>query len=315
LVSVSILDRTYFSKATHLTVALTPIRNLEVTETLASGHAFLSSASGLVRIGDSFYVLCDDANHIAVFGADIGAPGQLVRLLPGDLPNDASARKTVKPDFEILLELPAEAEPSCTRLLAMGSGSTPQRMRSALIDLSPLGAITAIEIIDLNPFFATLASLCPEINLEGALVIADRIVLFNRGNIAHPETLIFSASLSAILSGGTVDLRVERTLILPLINGVPLSVTDAVRLDDGTLLLSAVAEATGDSYADGAIAGAAFVLLDKQFNILKVEGIEPNCKIEGIVAEQDEHGILINCVSDADDPGKPSSLYAARLLI
>jgi hypothetical protein len=200
-------------------------------------------------------------------------------------------------------------------LLAMGSGSTAQRMRSALIELSPMGAITAIEIIDLNPFFATLASLCLGINLEGALVIADRIVLFNRGNIAHPETLIFSASLSAILSGDTRGLTLERTLILPLINGIPLSVTDAVRLDDGTLLLSAVAEATGDSYADGAIVGAAFVLLDKEFNIVRVEMIEPTCKIEGIAAEQDDGGINIFCVSDADDPAKPSSLYTARLRI
>jgi hypothetical protein len=313
LVSASILGRTYSLEAEPLTITLTPIRNLEVTETLASGYAFLSSASGLVRVLDTLYVLCDDAHHIGVFCANMKAPGQLLRLLPGDLPRDAAKRKAVKPDFEILFELPIGANPSDTRLLAMGSGSTPQRMRGALIDLSPLGAITSIEIIDLNSFFAALVPLCPEINLEGALVVADRIVLFNRGNITHPETLIFSASLSVILTGGTVDLLLERKLTLPALNGVPLSVTDAVLLCDDTVLLSAVAEATGNSFADGAIIGAAFVLLDTQYNIVKIEIIEPNCKIEGIAAKRNERGIEVLCVSDADDPAKPSSLYRACL--
>jgi hypothetical protein len=311
LASASILGPASLPKAVLLTIALTPIRNLDVSEILASGRAFLSSASGLVRAADSFYVLCDDAHHVGVFGADIMAPGHLVRLLPDDLPRDAAKRKAVKPDFEILLELPSGAESSGTRLLAMGSGSTVQRMRGVLIDLSPQGATPEVEIVDLTPFFAALAPLCPEVNLEGACVVADRIVLFNRGNITHPETLIFSASLSALLMGGAVDLQLERTLVLPFIGGVPLSVTDVVRLEDGTLLLSVVAEATGDSYADGAIIGAAFVVLDAQFNIEKFEMIEPNCKIEGIAAVRNERGIDIFCVSDADDPAKPSSLYAA----
>jgi hypothetical protein len=292
---------------------LTHIRLLDIIQAVYGQHAFISAASGLVQFEDRIYVIADDAQHLAIFTLNSSQPGRLIRLLPGDLPRDTATRKAVKPDFEILLQVPNDPDSSSFSLLALGSGSTERRMRGAIIAQSPDGVDATITILDLQPLFTALALLCADINLEAAVVRGDRLVLFNRGNMEIPMTWVFSTQLSTLLAGGAPDVILEKKMQLPFIGEVPLTVTDACRLDNGTTLLSAVAEATGDSYADGAIMAAAFVTLDDQFDIIRVDRIEPTCKIEGITAQSEEQGITVLCVSDADDPEKPSCLYAAKL--
>ena len=294
-----------------LFMKLTHIRYLDVTDPLASGHAFLSAASGLVQSGETLCVVGDDEQHLAVFVQNDDRPGRLIRLLPGDLPRKKKKRKAVKPDFEILFHLPSPSDASARLLCAMGSGSTPERMRGALIDLDN-GSVT---VLDLQSLFAALAPLVTEINLEGAAIRGDRLLLFNRGNMAHPETCIFETTLAAVTGDGAVEARLVKTLTLPLFGSVPLTVTDACSLSDGRFLLSAVAEVTDDSYADGDVLGAAVIVLDANLDVLAIEPLEPTLKIEGIVAHQTATGAELLCVSDADDPDTPSSLYAATLRI
>lgn len=279
---------------------LTHIRDLDVEAPLASGHSFLSAASGLVWVGETLCVVADDDLHLALFRE--GEPGRLIRLLPGDLPTDAAARKKVKPDFEILLAL------DDGRLLAMGSGSKKKRKRGALIALSSSPLVTPI---DLKPLFDAVEPLVPETNLEGAVIDGDRMRLFNRGNMAEPVTQIIETALSDVLSGKSMEARLAQALQLPERQGVPLTVTDACRLEDGHILLSAVSEVTDNSYADGELKGAAFVLLDSDLQVIALEDVDPLVKIEGIDAHCTVDGIQILCVTDADDPEQSASLYQA----
>lgn len=285
---------------------LTHIRFLDTAELLASGHPFLSAASGLVQIGETLCVVGDDEQHLAVFNQNDDGPGHLIRLLPGYLPRKKKKRKAVKPDFEILFQLP-DSQLIC----AMGSGSTPQRMRGAIIDVDT-GSVT---LLDLQPLFAALAVLVAEVNLEGAVVRGDLLLLFNRGNMANPETCIFETSLAAVTGDEVVEVTLVKTLALPLIDGVPLTVTDACAFGDDHFLLSAVAEVTDDSYADGDILGAAIVVLDANLDIVLIEPLKPICKIEGISARRTATGADLLCVSDADDPDTASSLYSASLVL
>jgi hypothetical protein len=290
---------------------LIPIRNLNVAEPLASGHSFLSAASGLVQIGETLCVVGDDEQNLVLFNQNDDGPGRLLRLLPGELPRKKKKRKAVKPDFEILFALPALGEGGDQSIFAMGSGSTDQRMRAVLVDLASGDCV----VRDLQPLFAALAPLATEINLEGAVVRGDRLLLFNRGNMLNPETCIFETALSAINGDEPVAVTLVKTIALPRIEGVPLTVTDACSLDDGHVLLSAVAEVTDDSYADGAILGAAIVVLDGSLDVVMIEPLEPICKIEGISARRTETGVELLCVSDADDPDMPSSLYSGTLRV
>ncbi len=289
---------------------LNHIRYLDVTDPLASGHRFLSAASGLVQCGQTLYVVGDDEQHLAVFNQNDVGPGRLIRLLPGCLPRKTKKRKKVKPDLEILFELPSPANGTSGLICAMGSGSTYKRMRGALFD-PDTGDVT---VLDLQNLFAALAPLAAEINLEGAAVRGDRLLLFNRGNMLNPETCLIETALAAVTGDAVVEARLVKTLALPLVDGVPLTVTDACSLGDG-FLLSTVAEVTDDSYADGDILGAAIILLDADLGVIAIEPMAPTLKIEGIVAHQTATGAELLCVSDADDPDTPSSLYSATLTI
>ena len=283
---------------------LTHIRYLHTAEPLASGNPFLSAASGLVHIGKTLCVVGDDEQHLVVFNQNDDGPGRLIRLLPGDPPRKKKKRKAVKPDFEILFALPHSG-----LICAMGSGSTPQRMRGATIDLES----DSVTLLDLQPLFAAIAPLVAELNLEGAVVRGDRLLLFNRGNMANPETCIFETALAGLTDGAAIEVTLVKTLALPLIEGVPLTVTDACLLGDDGFLLSTVAEVTDDSYADGDILGAAIIVLNADLEVVAIETLEPTLKIEGITARRTLTGAELLCVSDADDPDAPSSIYSASL--
>lgn len=287
------------------------LRDLRVESPLAAGHHFLSAASGLTVVDDLVFVIGDDEHHLAVFQRADAAAGKLRRLLPGDLPRDAKLRKAQKPDFEILLALPAINGRAGLRLLALGSGSTDQRNRGLELEFDAMGQLREAQMLDLQRLYAEIALLVPEMNLEGAVVKGDELLLFNRGNISNPDTHILATKLSSLTTPNSLGPTQRKQLLLPSVDGVPLGVTDACLLGDGKILLSAVAEATEDSYADGAVVGSAAILLDERLEILTIQQFDPSRKVEGISGRRVAAGIEMLCVTDADDPDKPAGLYSA----
>ena len=102
-----------------------------------------------------------------------------------------------------------------------------------------------------------------------------------------------------------------RTYDLGRADGVALAVTDALALDDGTVLVSAAAEDTPDPYDDGPVVASALALLDDDGvramtplpevggEVLKVEGLAPR-DVRGDRLE-------VLAVVDVDDPETPST--------
>src|SRR5262245_48623060 len=122
-------------------IRLTKIRQLDVAPSPDAGAIeYLSAASGLIRAGSFLYVVADDELHLGVFGATDNNPGRLVRLLDGELPAPKAERKKLKPDFEALTLLPASAKFPDGAILALGSGSTPNRRLGVLLGLDAQGA-------------------------------------------------------------------------------------------------------------------------------------------------------------------------------
>src|SRR5262245_45835362 len=111
------------------------LRDLDLVRTGDGAPAFVYAASGLAASGGELYVIADDELQLACFPAAGAAPGTLLALLPGALPDGHEARKREKPDFEILLRLPALPRYPSGALLALGSGSRPNRERGALLAL------------------------------------------------------------------------------------------------------------------------------------------------------------------------------------
>ncbi|MGH8607148.1 MAG: glycosyltransferase family 9 protein [Gammaproteobacteria bacterium] len=95
------------------------------------------------------------------------------------------------------------------------------------------------------------------------------------------------------------------------IENVVAGITDAVALSGGAWLVSAVAEATDDSYHDGACAGAALAVISSAGELQSFWPLAEPIKIEGICLHGTNRDVLL--VNDPDDAAIPAGLYATRL--
>jgi hypothetical protein len=298
-------------------VQLRRVRDLNVVG-LDGQPAFVSGASGLVRAGAFFHVISDDALCLASFRVEGLLAGTLTRIADGELPLEAADRKSRKPDFEVLLALPPTAENRFGSLLALGSGSRPNRRRGVRIELSDRGQPIAQEGLDLAPLFAAFDGTFTETNIEGAVIIGSDLLLFQRGNAGSPVNAILALpweeAFAAIDAGTAVPRPAIREVDLGVIDGVPLAFTDAT-LAGGKILFSAVAERTANAYDDGEVAGSAIGLLDRDGRVERLSRLSPAAKIEGIEAQLVDGRLQIALVDDADDPSRPSQLFAATMTI
>lgn len=302
-------------------IALVRFRDLDVVsnEDRPAG-GFVSAASGLVRVGDFLHVVADDDLSLATFRLGDPDPGRLLPMLPGVLPPGPAERKKAKPDFEALVALPPMENHPHGALLAMGSGSRPNRRRGVLMELGRNGTPLATRPVDLSTLYRSCEDAFDELNIEGAVVRDDRLLMFQRGNAGNPLNAIVSLPLVdalAALDPGSSDRSPTpaiRIVDVGTMAGVPLAFTDAA-IVDGMIVFSAVAEDTRNAYDDGPLAGAAVGIVDPTGAVLRLEAIDPPVKVEGIDAVRDGDLLRLTLVTDADDPAKPAGLFTATLPI
>lgn len=264
------------------------------------GQLRLSAASALVCHRQRLWLVADDALNLQQY--DLGGALQAEwPLLPGVLPEQAKARKKLKPDFEALALLPDGA------LLAMGSGSRANRRRGCLF----LDGV--VRLIDLAPLYLHLETLLQELNLEGALVWGEHLLLAQRGNGVGGENALILLDLPRVLrdlEAGQLSAAALLRLVplqLGALDGVPLSLTDLALGSDGRLYFSAAAEATDSSYLDGACSGSVLGRLNADLSLVGLVRLEPAAKIEGLAFAPDGSLLL---VADADDPAVPAPLFS-----
>jgi len=303
-------------------ISLRKLRELDLVDAGDAGlPRHLSAASGLACPGSHFYVVADDELHLGAFTASGTAPGRLIRLFAGELPADKADRKRHKPDLEAITQLPPFASHPNGALLALGSGSERNRRRAALIGLDARGDVSgAARTVDLSALFSALERHVPALNIEGAVVSGNALCLLQRANKRHPRNAIvrypLRAVLDALASGDPVG-AMPPSAIDPIelgqIAGVPLGFTDGASLIDGSMVFTAVAEDTEDTYDDGACLGAAVGIAAGDGTLLFLDRLEGCHKVEGVAARIDGDMIRLLLVTDADDPTIPASLYAATI--
>lgn len=308
----------------HLTP--TPLQDLLLDPaTHPRGQGHLSAASGLVRAGAWLYLVADDEHHLGLLPAGAAvlphlpqAPlVQLHRILPGDLPAEPKARKKHKPDLEALALLPASPAHPSGALLALGSGSKPNRQRGVVIALNATGRPDgAAQVVDLSALYTPLRTEFADLNIEGAFIANDCLHLLQRGNKGDARNACISYPLAALL-GWLAGTRTEppaalRTtqFDLGIVDGVPLGFTDGAALPNGEgWLFSAVAENTDDSYADGECVASAIGWVGADGVLQRMSPLEGAPKVEGIALAGDR----LLMVTDADDPACASRLLAVAL--
>lgn len=281
--------------------------------------AFLSAASGLVEMHRQLYIVADDENFLGVFPLD-DEPGYLQRLLPGVLPLSYEERKAEKPDFECLTLIPPTREFPNGALMALGSGSKKTRRRGTIIAFDENQMLgDQIHIIDLEEFHSDLKDQVGKLNIEGAVIRNDKLLLFQRGNKKNRFNGLLSLPLTHFF-GYLLPGQASTPLALDItdynlgdINGVPLCFTDATCLPNGDLIFTAAAEDTEDAYQDGKTLGSAIGAIDAAGRLLFVTGVEQTVKLEGISARMYGTDLELLVVSDADDASSPAFVYRAQL--
>ena len=303
---------------------LTLLRELDLREPSdCKRPAFLAAASGLVQRGDYLYVVADDEYHLGVFTHDHTQAGELVALFDGVLPAAPAERKALKPDLEALVVLPAFAGYPQGALLGVGSGSKQTRLRGVVLGLDAEGAINTLPYhLDWSAVYATLSTTFADLNIEGAFISGDTLNLLQRGNQSdRTQNARVEVALAAVFAAIHNDQPVSpaalgtmRVYDLGKAAGVPLTFTDAASLPDGSWVFTAVAEATDNSYLDGACVGAAIGVIDRADELICVQVVDACYKIEGIAASVQDDQVHLLLVTDADDPNTPASLLSATLV-
>lgn len=277
------------------------------------GRLHVSAASGLVRMGARCLVVGDDELHLGVF--EDAAPGTLLRLLEGSLPDAPKARKAAKPDFETLALLPPL--PGCPfgALLALGSGSKPQRQTGVLLALDAHGQPNGrMAPVDLAPLYAPLRQRFADLNIEGALVVSGELLLLQRGNQGQTQSacIRFDWNHAAPwLAGRVPDAPAAKSvqgLDLGTVDGVPLALTDGTPLQGGAWAFCAVAEATNNSYDDGRCVASAIGIVTPDGQLQQLRLLQGAPKVEGIAVRPQEQGWRFTLVTDPDDPATPAEL-------
>jgi hypothetical protein len=304
-----------------MTLAYTEVRKLTLDpSTHPRNRSFLTAASGLVRLGRRHYVIADDEQHLGVFDPASGGPVQLVRLFDGDLPDSAKKRKKEKADLESLVHLPPLPRCPGGALFTLGSGSRPNRRRGALLGLDAEGALLGqVKLVDLAPLYEPLGRRFDEVNVEGALILGDDLMLLQRGNKGGPNATVRYAwrELEAWLLGEADDPpepRTVREFDLGAVDGIAFGFTDCAAMPEGGgWLFSAVAEDTDNAFDDGACSGVSIGVVDADGAVQAMLGLEPRRKVEGIEARMLQGKVVVGMVTDADDPDAPAEYGTATL--
>ncbi len=257
------------------------------------------AGSALIFTGGRLLVVQDDALAVAWVDPRTGAIEHVA--LEGD---GGPLVKAKKPDFESAY---LGRDGSITLL---GSGSTAARYRAARLDIAGGGAP---RFLDCAPLFHAIgARLGAAPNLEGAVLVGERLHLFHRGS---------GDDLSAIVEVESAAIGAEAVTVLALTRcdlgtaaGVPLTFTDATGCGDAMIYL-AVAEDTPNAVDDGPIAGAAVGVLaggSARFALLEeADGTLTKRKVEGIVVDRETRSTYL--VTDPDDPERPAELCRVEL--
>ena len=290
------------------------------------------AASGIVWFGDELALIQDDANFIALLDP-VSSRARAIALPPGEggarLFDRDRGNKQFKLDLEACVTVELRGAPA---LLAFGSGSTARREVVARVSLVE-GEDAHVEIVELPRFYAALRDTSgfagSEMNVEGAVILGDRLRLFSRGNgRSTGELVAIDASCDLDLAELLAHLDAPRVVPPPIpmrvrsydlgaIDGVRLGFTDATVVG-GWVYYAAAAEASPDALEDGAVLGSVIGVLDEMHApryavVTDAAGQRFAGKIEGIVSDPSRLGCLF-AVADMDDPRRSAELCRVELI-
>lgn len=295
--------------------------------------AHVRAVSGLAWVDGALAAIQDDARFVALVDP-AQARATAIALPPGAdgkrLHDDSRGTKALKLDLESCF---AVRRAGATELFAFGSGTLAAREVVVVLSFAPALPVE-VRVVDASALYRTLhqarAFSGSELNVEGAVLRDDSLLLFQRGNGAAregrlPQNAIAELSWPAVHAylerDGDPALAPSPTRIaryeLGTIENIPLTFTDAALAPDGTLVFLASAEDSADSVSDGGVFGARIGTIDRDGEarmgpLLDEAGAPARIKAEGIAVAPHDPSLLYLAV-DMDDPFRASELLEVRL--
>jgi hypothetical protein len=286
--------------------------------------AHVRAGSGLAVLGNRLAVVQDDANFVALVDPVRGD----VRVVP--LPRGPDGlrqfdgqrgNKAGKLDLEACVTARLRDRDT---LLAFGSGSSDAREFIAILEEGAARGTLAHAPSLYAALRAAHDFAGPELNVEGAVLVGDRLRLFQRGNGAARGSLApvdatcdvdFGAVL-ALVSGASKEPPLLERIVqydLGTASGVRLTFTDAALAPDGRLFYLAAAEDSPNAVDDGPVVGTALGVLENgraRFALLEAgDGAPFTEKAEGLAFFGGEAYVVL----DPDSPARPSELCTVEL--
>lgn len=281
--------------------------------------AHVRAASSIRRHGQRLVIVQDDVSAFAVLDPATGSTHSI--LLPAGpdgarVFDDVRGNKKLKLDLEACIVLPDG------RLVAFGSGSSPQREKIVTVAAGKGAMAQQIAADDLYTSLRVHTDARgARLNIEGAVVQGQWLRLLQRGSGKlhfKPWNAILDVPLVNFL--GWLDGRhpfppVRRVFDVDLgdVAGVPFGFTDAAVTDDGRIAFVACAEDTEDAIDDGPVLGCRFGWLDVESQAVVVTpvvdagGQPTHLKLEGIETRVGG-GSVFDVVADMDRGDEPAQI-------
>ncbi|MGF6848761.1 hypothetical protein QFZ51_003996 [Chitinophaga sp. W3I9] len=266
------------------------------------------SASAVEFHDGRLYLIGDDATCIQVLDKEY----QVIKSIP--IPGISGKRiaKAEKADYEASALINLHGK---TYLMASGSLATEKRRQLMLLPL-PDGDSAAMQFIPYPPDFTTqlLNSGINELNIEGAAVVNNTLLLSNRGNDTWPQNQLVLTVPGFWEQASPAVNVVPFTLLTP--TPVFTGISELCYVAEKDLLLCTFSsEATANAYDDGAIGDSYIGWIsnisrklsqttltpDGMLNLTAADPAFKGEKIEGICLESVQDNILtLHLVSDND---------------
>jgi hypothetical protein len=281
----------------------------------------IPSASGIELIADMIFILSDDSPWLFKLNTKLDIVEKI--QLTDPLPTFGSIiSKELKLDLEAMTRIGHDEH---TELLIFGSGSkSPNRDVLLRVTTTPPYIIKKHSLVN---FYETVRHTTGlgkvEMNIEAALVIRDKLYLFNRG-----KNIIIRLNVNEFLSytegrGAIPTINFFR-LFLPILNGIEAGFSGATSTPDlNQIIFTASIENVTNWVDDGEIFGSyigilplaalihsftptCVVITDKENNILKI-------KTESIAIHRQVASNCFNLLLVTDNDEGVSELIEAQL--
>ncbi|MEE9348526.1 MAG: hypothetical protein V3U80_00600 [Flavobacteriaceae bacterium] len=244
------------------------------------------SASGIAKLGDSYYAIGDDSPYLFTLNTAFNIIKKQ-EIYPTDKLDFGTFRKKDKPDFETIEII------SNTEMIVFGSGSKSPK-RDVFIHLKN----GKHKIHSMTPFYNELKNLDAlqgyELNIEGSAYHDGHLHLFNRGkNIIFT---FFYSDLMAYFKNENSFPQPKITLYnLPKINGISYGFSGATAFQyKPYLLFTASGENTKNAYDDGEILGSIV-------GVIALDENKPSQNIQYVTIPNAELPLKIEAVTIANE--------------